>query len=203
MSMRAELIKLTSKALINANVAGGKVFTPETTPTQEEEMPIVIVRSPRSSSDSQGRSAPEFLTVTTITVAAQVTAGSEASCYSELLKLFAQIRQAIVNDYNITKNIQQFLHMQDKIEVSTEGEAPIGMISIDFDMEYLEVESDFAPIVETPLEGMDITADMGGPYDPNGKYPNPQYPKSVVPAPRTSGPDGRAEAGLIIDLPQN
>lgn len=77
-----------------------------------------------------------------------------------------------------------------------------------------------------PLQGIDIHADTAAPYDARGTYPTGPghigtdfvvgsspagvpapsagsvFPSAIAPAPRVSGPDGRDEGGLQINLPQ-
>ena len=56
--------------------------------------------------------------------------------------------------------------------------------------------------VPSAFQEAQIHLDTTTPFDASGTYPNPPFPDAVQPAPRTSGPDGRAEGGLDIQLPQ-
>jgi hypothetical protein len=53
-----------------------------------------------------------------------------------------------------------------------------------------------------PLQHISITNDLTNVFDATGIYDNPPFPDAVNAAPRTAGPDGRAEGGLDIDLTQ-
>ncbi len=88
--------------------------------------------------------------------------------------------------------------------MTADGEQHAGTVSMLFGLEtyaVFDVSLSERPNV-TPLEGIDVTVDTVEPSDKTGTYPDPAFPDSVNPAPRTEGPDGRAEGTLQIDLPQ-
>lgn len=79
---------------------------------------------------------------------------------------------------------------------------PMAELLMHIEVEFYQGPEAFFPIVAVPLDSIGLHVDTAQPFDPNGTYANPPFPASVHPAPRTSGPDGRDEGALNINLPQ-
>jgi hypothetical protein len=126
------------------------------------------------------------------------TAVAEAALES----LKQEIEVALINYPPIMSLLQQFPFTRSEMGINSEGTQAFGELALDIGMEFYQGPEDFYPIVGDTLEEIAVTADLTNVADPNGTYPNPPFPASVTPAPRTSGPDGRAEGALNIHLPQ-
>jgi hypothetical protein len=202
MTDRWELRKLVIAALKpEATIAHARVFSPGDTPSWDGAFPVIVVRSPYERKDSIGRVAPQFITVATITVVGQVAGPTEAEVEAQLDTLGKQIEKTIINDHELVhNNIQQFLFVETKTETTSEAKGHLGQITVAFGLEFYQGTEDFAPFHAVPLEGVDIKADMASPFDAQAIYKNPAFPSSVQPPPRTSGPDGRVEAGLSVNF---
>ena len=88
--------------------------------------------------------------------------------------------------------------MRTQTAVQADGETHIGGLQIELGVTMYET---FYPDVTAVLEEIDLTADLVNVADPTGTYPNPPFPDAVVPAPRTAGPDGRAEGFVKATFP--
>jgi len=101
-----------------------------------------------------------------------------------------------------------------------EGEQHLGELTVDVGMEFYQGPEDFYPlegeVIEPPFDAVNaamvqpivpltefnVTTDLVNVADPTGTYPDAPFPDVVTPAPRTAGPDGRAEGGLLFEFPQ-
>lgn len=202
-------LTLESAPGIYPTSAGISVFSPRNWTTFKGQYPAIFVTSPSEDRESLGRhSAQQFTTTSTIKISARVTVpalandagAAQAQVALEALKL--QIDQALVNNPAITQLIQQIPFMRSEIDVNSDGDQPLGELVMQIGYEFYEGPEDFYPIDGVPLEEITVDADLVNVFDPSGTYANPPFPSSVTPAPRTVGPDGRAEGGLDITLPQ-
>lgn len=189
--------------------AGARVYSPRTWATFKGQYPAIFVTTPSEDRESLGRhSAQQFTTTATVKIAARLSVPAVASdlgaaqAQVALETLKTQIEQALINNPAITQLIQQIAFLRSEIEVSAEGEQPMAELAMQFGYEFYEGPEDFYPIDGDPLEEITLDADLTNRFDPTGTYANPPFPSEVESAPRTSGPDGRAEGGLDIQLPQ-
>jgi hypothetical protein len=89
--------------------------------------------------------------------------------------------------------------MVTETDVSADGATHVGTMSIALGVEMFET---FYPDVNAQLAEIDLTADLVNVADPNGTYPDSPFPDAVTPAPRTAGPDGRAEGFVKVNFSQ-
>lgn len=216
MTTTAQIRELVVQALTTKNAQGmyptaanGNVFSPRNWATFKGQYPAIFIRTPNEDRESLGRhSAQQFTTTATIHVSARVTAAAlpndagaaQAELALEALK--TQIDQALINNPAIAIVLQQISFVRSEITVNSDGALPLGELVMQFGMEFYEGPEDFYPVDGDPLEEITVDVDLTNRYDPSGTYANPPFPSEVEPAPRTSGPDGRAEGGLDIQLPQ-
>jgi hypothetical protein len=81
--------------------------------------------------------------------------------------------------------------------IDASGERIVGGLTMTLDIDLAEMDWE---IVFPSLEGVDIHVDTASPFDAQGTYAGTLFPDSVMSAPRTSGPDGRDEGYITIDL---
>lgn len=209
MTTSADLRLLSQDALLgNTNVASS-VYTPLDRPTWSGNYPVIFIQTPSEEKESLGRNgAPQFIVTTTVRIIARVEQPKEANgagaAKAELAleALQDQIEKSLINYPKLMQQLQQFAWVRVQKEVNGDGEKHLGELLMDFGMEFYQGPEDFYPIETDPLEEITVDADLLNVADPTGTYPNPPFPDSVTPAPRTSGPDGRSEGGLDITLPQ-
>lgn len=165
-----------------------------------EALPKIYVRAGTMPEQKTpwNRGAPNFTTTSPIVVTGRVSAITAADCQDQLEGLHDLIEQAVLTNYALLAAMQQ-VPVSVEWDITGEGEYHLGRVSLTFMFEFPEV---FEPAVTAPLEGVDIHVDTVAPFDPSGTYANPAFPGSVRPAPRTTGPDGRDEGALEINLPQ-
>lgn len=209
---QVEALVVAALQVAGATDAGANVFPVLDWPTQDQSYPILYLATPLEEKESLGRQgAPQFTVTATFKICARVKTVAQpggigaAAAKTALERLHAQIEVALINNPTLMGPIgplQQipFVHVEKRI--SADGNQNLGELVFAIGMEFYQGPEDFYPIPTAPLQQITVDADLIQPYDPNGTYPNPPFPSAVTPAPRTSGPDGRAEGSLVINLPQ-
>lgn len=199
-------------ALMGATAAGANVFTARDWPTDADEMPIILVQSPSERKESSsGRSGPaSFNVIGTFRIVARVYAKAEAGDAGALAALAAvqvlqrQIERAVINDAGVWALIQQFSSV-DVTNTVRKEEFHFGELVMDLGLEFYQPPEAFAAVAADPLDELHVFADLVNVYDPTGDYSDTEeaqlFPGAVVPAPRTSGPDGRPELEAVIVFP--
>ncbi|TAL89283.1 MAG: hypothetical protein EPN62_08775 [Candidimonas sp.] len=205
MTTSVQLRDMVVAALVGKTDVGALVYSPRSWPTQDRQYPYLMVQVPDETKDSLGRTAPQFNVVATIRILARVQfpgqVNDQASAKTEaaLEQIKAQIEVAVINSPTLTQSIQQFLSVHSTIRIDSNGATYLGELVMDFQLEFYQGPEDFYPVDAVPLEDVDIRADLVNVDDPTGTYPNPDFPQSVTPAPRTAGPDGRNEGHVVIN----
>lgn len=209
MTTAASLRALAVTALTGATSAGNNVFSILDWPTWNGSYPVIYMQTPMEEGASQGpNGAPQFTVTGTLRINARVQTPAQAngagaaSALVALENLQQQILVALINNPDLMGQLQQFPFYRAEKKVDGDGAQNLGELVLDIGMEFYQGPEDFYPITGTPIEEMTVDADLTNVYDPSGTYANPPFPSAVLPAPRTSGPDGRAEGGLDITLSQ-
>lgn len=227
MTTTSELRQITAEALKVGTAAGNNVFAARTWPTWNGSYPIIWLHAPEEDKDSLGRQGgPQFTVTATIRISARLqlkALPANAAAAAMILALEAmqrQIERALINFPPLMSRLQQFPFIRSHMREDGEGEQNIGELVMDVGMEFYQGPEDFYPLEGTsddpvfdpvaasvvqpivPLTEVNVTADLINVVDPTGTYPDPPFPGAVTPAPRTVGPDGRAEGGLTFEFPQ-
>jgi hypothetical protein len=205
---RETLRQLVIAALLRQTDAGPHVYAPDDVPVQHEEMPSILVETPNETKSSRGRMGgiPQFLTIATVTATGYVEATSAIRAKAQIDRLTKQMERCVLTSNDIIVSIQQFTEVRSSYTVTADGQMHNGIGIVQFDMEFPQ---EFYPEPPTyPLESVVLDADLANRFDAAGTYSpgdpgfNADFPNSAVPAPRSSGPDGRLEGRIKIDLPQ-
>jgi hypothetical protein len=181
--MNAAIIRgLVVAALAGKTAAGSHVYSPRDWPTTEDIYPAILVQTPYEEKASLGRNAPQFTTVTTIRISARVqsldgpgTSDGATQAEAAIEALREQIEQAVINSYDLTRQIQQFKAVRSTIDIDSGGEGHLGQLLYELDIEYYQGPEDFYPVASVPLAGIDTTIKM---------------------------PDGTTEPVVAVNLPQ-
>lgn len=141
---------------------------------------------------------PSFDTTMTLDILAGIEVRTPAEVRPALDDLAAAIDAALLSHPALPSAVSAIPRMQITRASNATGERITASLGIKMDLVFSE---DFPPVVEDDLESVHLTIDAIDPADPNGDYgPIDDFPAPEDP-PRTQGPDGRAEATLVIDLP--
>ncbi|MFM0022189.1 hypothetical protein [Paraburkholderia azotifigens] len=155
------------------------------------KLPSIKVRYGGEEKQSLGNSGQtSFRTTSIFEIRVDVSAISGPAALLALEGLQADIEAAIFKSVPLRNLAQDFPFVRIQTDVSAEGETHIGGMLISLGVQMYET---FYPDVTAQLAEIDLTADMVNVYDPTGTYADPPFPDAVNPAPRTEGPDGRAE----------
>ena len=163
----SDIRKMVVSALTETPDAGSRVFSPRDWPTSTVIYPALLVQTPFDHKKSQGRNTPAFTTVTTVRITGRVqeydgeTDDDGAMKAEEALEnLREQGERAVINSYELTRNIQKYAEVRSTINVDSEGEAHMGQLLFEIDIEHYQGPEDFYPVQSVPLEGMDIAINM-------------------------------------------
>jgi len=209
MTQSADLRNIAKAQLIGKTDAASNVYSPLDRPTWAGNYPVIFLTTPEENKESLGpNGAPQFEVTMTLRVTARVQENQQkgdagaAAVMAALERLQQQIEVALINNPALMSLIEQFSFVRATNDVSGEGEVHLGELKMDIGLQFYQGPEDFFPITGDALEEITVDADLVNVFDSNGIYPNPPFPDSVEPAPRDEGPDGRAEAGVDITLPQ-
>lgn len=213
MSARRQ-IRLAVVGALNSKVTGvSTIVSPGDWATPPAKLPALLVSVPTEQKVSIQRGMPEFTTTVSVVVQGQVAGATAEAVQDAIEDLAYQVENAVLTGYWVVAMVQQFLTVQTEVQCTAEGGRQMAGFTMTFSAELFESfdptaaispESPWPPADPTiaPFTETQIHLDMASPFDANGTYANPPFPDAVQPAPRTSGPDGRDEGGLDIQLPQ-
>lgn len=211
----ARLLRLAVFGVLQQKLAEVNVTSPGLWPVPKEKLPSVLVRAPNVRKESKNVGLPEFVSTVTVEVLGQVKADTPDAAQDAIDDLVFRVEEAVLKGYWVKRVVQQFQGVTCDVEINLDSNAPLAGFKMQFSCETFE---DFDPTdvfpdattwpmpepltVTTDLQGVNLHMDAANPFDPSGTYTGSPFPASVTAAPRTSGPDGRDEGALTIDLPQ-
>lgn len=170
-------------------------------------IPLIYIKPPTEEKDSLSRNGPpQFTVTTTLRILAKAEIGTlpndagAAVLEQQLMVLSDQIQVALVNNPTLMKKLQRVPFIRTEIAISSNGNKDLGELEVSIGLEFYQGPEDFYDLPVYPITTVQITNDLTNVFDPSGTYPDSDFPDQVNAAPRTSGPDGRAEGGLTIDL---
>ncbi|MDR5815793.1 hypothetical protein QCE62_19590 [Caballeronia sp. LZ033] len=176
------------------------VYSPGDWNVPAQKLPAIKMRQAKERKESNGRNGQtSFTTIAAFEIKAELQANSGPAAMLAIETLGAEIEAAIFKSIPLRSRAQNFPFCDTETEVSADGASHIAGLSILLGIEMMET---FVPDINTQLLEMDLTADLVNVADPNGTYSNPPFPDAVTPAPRTQGPDGRAEGAVTVQYPQ-
>lgn len=175
------LIELVVTALMGKTNAGNNVFSPLSWSTFANTYPAILVQTIYDEKHSLGPNAPQFTTTTTVLIAVQMqqpagtttttTTGATSTTNATanegaitaqpaLEAIREQAEQAVINSYDLTRQIQQFKSIRSRMDLSTCSEGQIVQLFMEMDIEYYQGPEDFYPVASVPLAGIDTTIVM-------------------------------------------
>jgi hypothetical protein len=192
--------------------AGPNVFLSRSWRTPPGGMPEVLVQSPNETKQNvAGRTGPgEFWTTGSFRIVARVYAKSDAgdagaaAVSGAMGMLKRQIEVCLINADALRRAIQQFVSIESVTDVKSEGGFTFGEVEMTFRMEYYQGPEDFAPVPGDPFTEIALYADLVNVFSAQSDFDPALEPFTLDnPAPRTAGPDGRPEAKVLLELPQD
>lgn len=199
-----KLLDVVEGLLVDGTSAGGSVYRSRTWPLKIASLPAILINSVYiEDREATGNAAPEFNTTTTFVVVGRVSAPAAEDdkgadlIVAALQRLKREIETTLINAYPLMLEIENFPRIRTEFQVSPDAKEPVGEVVMTFEMRFREGPEDFVNTEAdaVPLSQMTLTTDLLNVFDPNGTYGGSLFPNSVLPAPRTSGPDGRTEGG--------
>ncbi|MGP2515300.1 ATP-binding protein [Yersinia sp. 2545 StPb PI] len=168
--MNAALIRqLAAAALLGKTDAEGRIYSTDAWPVTT--YPAILLQTPLEVKESIGRNVPQFNTMTTLRISGHIQLSEAVNRVTEaasaLERLCEQIQRAVINSYELTRQIHQFAKVRTTMGIDTSSEQHFAEVKIELDLEYYQGPEDFFPVETTPLTGIDIAIDMpDGTTDP-------------------------------------
>ncbi|CNI94355.1 putative ATP-binding protein [Yersinia mollaretii] len=158
----AQIRQLAAAALQGKTDAEDRIYSTDIWPIIP--YPAILLQTPIEVKESIGRNAPQFKTTTTLRIIGHIQL-SEADnriteAASALERLCEQIQRAVINSYELTRQIQQFAKVRTTMGIDTSSEHYFAEVKVELDLEYYQGPEDFFPLDSRPLQGIDITIDM-------------------------------------------
>lgn len=158
----AQIRELVVNALKGKTAAENRVYSPMDWSTVNADYPCIIVQTPFDHKKSLGRNVPQFNTVTTVRVTGRLEefdgddldGAMKAELALEALR--EEIERAVINSYELTRQIQQYLEIRSQIDISAGGEGHLAQLLMDLDIEYYQGPEELYPVDADPLTGIDI-----------------------------------------------
>lgn len=195
-------IRLAALDALKAAMPAMEIQSPGDWNTPPEVLPAILLRVTGDRKAAVAKSQPNFETTVTLEIEAKVEEATAEDAQDQIDALGARIEHVLFTNHALNSLISNWASVETRTGVSAEGKMHIGAFKMLVNLECFEEFDAFAEIPAPALEGVDIHLDTASPFDATGTYANPPFPAAVKPAPRTSGPDGRDEGGLTINLPQ-
>lgn len=193
-------LRLLVLAALRSNAVAPTIQSPGDWSLPPSKLPAVQVRpGPERKMTKGPNGETQFDSTATIEIRATVSGSTGEDAMLALEALDAAVEAAIFEDVSLRRIVQEFTAVESVPEIKSDGKIHFAATSTAL---HLQVYEHFDPEVTTLLTSMYITADLVNVADLNGTYPNPPFPDAIEPAPRTSGPDGRAEGEVDIQFPQ-
>lgn len=196
---------MAALGVLETSGAAKLLDSPGSWASQPDKMPAVLVRTPRTSKESMGRSTSNFTSTVTLEIETRLPAASAQAAQDGVEVLDALVEQALLTNVAFVALTQE-IRIETDTEITAEARNHIAGTRM---LVRCELAECFDPIedapdqlqpVAPPLEGADVHVDLVSVYDPQGVYGDVLFPAAVQPAPRQSGPDGRDEGALQINL---
>ena len=196
-------------------IPGLAVQSPGDWNTPAASLPEALVRVSGDHKEASGQQLPEFTTSVSLEILLRVQGLTAEAAQDALEALGYSVEQALFTSYSAVGMLNRFSSIETEVEITSEGREHLGRASMRVTGELFEsfdpTQTAPAPTTWTvtppstvPLASVGVHADLTNVFDPSGTYaPSPDAPPyTPTPAPRTSGPDGRDEGALDIQLPQ-
>ena len=197
MLLRSTFRQLAIDALLAANTLAGENVFLYAWPTNTAKNPAIVVNWGRDVKISNSRTTPNFTSTFTLRLDVRVEDTTMETASAKLDILLGQIEKAILANYALNQKLQQFSHFETINITDSDSEFFIAQAVCDIGMETFELFSPDPDVLPT-LNEVTVAVDLINKYDPSATYQNPLFPSSVVPAPRSEGPDGRLEGYIDI-----
>lgn len=193
-TVRTTALTLLTDAIIQA---GAQTASSKDTAVPSGKTPSVIVYTD-DIKEGNGGSPPQFRTnvLTTVEVVAEGKTKDEAEALCDTLC------ETVENTLLGTPAFVRLFEGIDSVETRTDYRATDSRLHVFTAVIEIKahVSEIFEPVIEQVFSGLNVYIDSVNVFDANGSY-TPPFDYPVAPAPRESGPDGRAEISGSIDTP--
>lgn len=162
-----EVRNLAVLAIKDNTDAGGRVYSPRDWSTRSDLFPLILIQIHSDDKKGIDKNAPKFNTTTTLRITARVEsfdgeADEDGAMKAEiqLENLQLQIEKALINSYELTRQIHRYSAVSSITEIGSDGEGHIGQLLMLVSVEYFQGPDDFYPVISDALKEVDISLSM-------------------------------------------
>ena len=194
-------LRLAAKTAIEA-LTGVTVASPGDWETAPAKIPEIKLRCGGDQKARIASSAPNFTTTVTLEILATVEGATAEAAQDALEALGARLEDVVFGCLPLIRIVQQIAGVSTKSEITSRGGPHIGRQQMWVQLETFESFNpiDIDPSLAAAINDMRVHVDTASPFDGAGTYTSLPFPDAVAAAPRTTGPDGRDEGYLQINL---
>jgi hypothetical protein len=210
-SFATQLRTVAVQLLIAANtLAGSRVYPTRAAPVTNPELPILLVYTPECVGQAVGTAGqPRLRTIQTLVVEAKTASVDEMQCGIDLDALMDPILDALLCDVTFRGMADEWGHLRiERVEsirthttVLPTEESGDRIIGRGLHIIGLQTTVTYPQRGGVPLSQITVTEDIVNVASPTGTFTDDAqagFNVQPTPAPRTSGPDGRAESSFTI-----
>ncbi|CAG9248563.1 conserved hypothetical protein [Burkholderia diffusa] len=212
--LRLAAVAALVRATLNVRNVPVGILSPGDWNIPVDTLPALVVRTAHETKTSFQRGEPQFTTVCALEIKAVIAAPTASQAQDDIETLWYAIENALLLDWSLVRMTQQFATVETVMAIRAEGAQHIAGIAGSFACEYVEAfdpttdpppgaDWPLVPTVPNYIEQITVTVDPVNVADATGTYPDASFPQAITPAPRTQGPDGRAEGYLVLTLDLN
>ena len=154
---RVRLRKIALQAIIDAATLAGPNVYEYDWPTGEQKSPAILFNKDSEVKRSMGRYQPNFTTIATLEFDVRLFANSKEKAHKEIDLLLWQIDQAILTNYYLRKDTQQFIFVNSDGHIDSTTGKHIAHYTVAYGLEFFEDQNQYPAIPAVPLTEIDIT----------------------------------------------
>jgi len=209
-------------------LVGVEVKSPGDWETPSAALPEVKVRTPANRKTSVTRGPSGYVSTVSVEILARARGNTAEEAQDAIDELGILVENAVMSAPSIIEWLQQIASVSSETTITATGRDHLAEMRWTVDCETYETfeRIDIAPEEFQALQQLVLNIDTIRPFDPGltaasiaagvnadvtaaltvpstvqaGNYPSPLHPETVLPAPRTSGRDGRLEGVLDLTL---
>jgi hypothetical protein len=183
-----------------AGALGADIQSPGNVPTPAEKLPAILLRTADEEKSSTEKGVVAFTSTITLEIEARDQADTAEEAQDKIEALGAAIEDLLFTWAPLLALVDQVASVHTTLSISADGRQHLAELKMSLQLETFE---EFEPAPETALASIGVHLDTTAPVDGAGTYPAPTAPPyAPAAAPRQSGPDGRDEGALDIDIAQ-
>ena len=184
---------------LRAGIHNTVIVSPGDWETPPGKLPEIKLRCGNETKTPSANQVPAFTTSATLELFLRVDGETAEHAQERLEVLCDLVETTVMGNAAFIELTTKLPSINTRTEIKSDGQRHLAGCLMAITCETFELfNPDFS--LAPPLDQVFVNVDTQVPFDATGTYPSPPFPASVEPAPRATGPDGRDEGQLQINL---